>query len=280
MINPLEPPLRHTPLHQLHGPGRVVANRLLQLVANIALQGIERSIKFAPGQFLHERFLVGIAPAQWSGALLSGLSTDLLMPAGLQEQFAAALGRANFLGLGFEQGEHACGYKAYIEYPLLVLASGSNDQVAPVLQYQGFKWIPGQPDQFLVTDYLWRPRLSLAGIAQQFEHHLGQSSSPAITTLLRQVLNEAALRQDAAEFIFLEVAEPDSRRQSVDLNIYSAGLLVAQFIPQLYALAAQFGLNQQAVSQVLERDKQQVLGHVSAGCDRHGRDFLTVYFDH
>ena len=280
MIHPVDSELRRLPVHQLDGPARAYACRLLHLVANIPLQGIERSIKFAPHQFLHERFLVGIAPAQWRPALLSGIATTLLMPTALQEQFAAALARANFLGLGFEQGEQRCGYRAYIEYPLLVPDSGSSDQVVPVLQYQGFKWSPEQPDKFVVTDYLWRPRLSLAGIRKQFEHHLGQSSTSLITTLLSEVLDQAALRGDAAEFVFLEVAEPGSTRQSVDLNIYSAGLLVAQFIPHLYVIAAQFGLDPQVVSPVLESAGTQMLGHVSAGCDRHGQDFLTVYFDH
>ena len=222
---------------------------------------------------------MGIAPAYWSPALLSSLSTVLNMPAVLQMQFIAALSRANFLGLGFEQGEHDCSYKAYIEYPLLVRASGSSDQVAPVLQYQGFKWHPENPDIFVVTDYLWRPRLSRAGIAQQLERHLAQLSLPMIATLLQHVLNQAALRLDAAELIYLEVAEPGTSRVSVDLNVYGAGLTVAQFTPALNAIVAQLGLDMQTVAQVLAHDGSQLLGHVSAGCDRNGRDFLTVYFD-
>lgn len=279
MITSARPAIGPRPIHQLRGAARVFANRLLQVVANIPLKGIERSIKFGPGLFLSERFLVGIAPAYWSPTLLSSLTTALQMPAAMLSQFGAALAQANFLGLGFEQGEHDCSYKAYIEYPLLVRASGSSDHVVPVLQYQGFKWHPEHPDKFVVADYLWYPRLSCAGIALQFGQHLAQLTTPMIATLLHQVLNEAALQQDAADLIYLEVAEPGSTRQSVDLNIYSAGLLVAQFIPQLYAIAAQFGLEPQVVSSGLESAGPQMLGHVSAGCDRHGQDFLTVYFD-
>lgn len=280
MINASTPAVKPRPVHQISGPSRELANRLLQVVENVPLTGIERSIKFAPGQFLNERFLLGIAPQHWRPALLASLYSKLSMPVSMQPQFAAALARANFLGLAFEQGPHDCGYKAYVEYPLLVRHSANGTDAAPVLQYQGFKWNPQLPDKFIVTDYQWRPRLDRAGIEQQCQRQLAQTATPMTLTLLLQVLNQAAARRDAREFIFLEVAEPGSNRQSVDLNVYSAGLTVAQFAPQLNAIAEQFGLNSNAVALTLEHDGQQALGHVSVGCDRNGKDFVTIYFDH
>lgn len=267
-------------LSEISGPARGYVNRYLQVIANLPLKGIERSIKFAPGQFLHERLLVGIEPACWSPALFIRLCAELAMPPSLQQLFQVAMARANFLFVAFELGEHGCVYKAYAEFPVRV-SGASRDGVAPAaLQYQGFKWNPDAPDQQTITDYVWTPRLAQAAIAARCAHHLAMLNTSLLPALLEQVLVQSVLRVDARELVFLEVGESGTPRKSVDLNVYPARLALAELILPLTAIAAGFGLELAAVKTILARDAQQVLGHVSVGCDRKGGDFLTVYYDY
>jgi len=275
-----DPHLQKKRIHQIAGPERIFANRLLKVVANLPLKGIERSIKFSPGLFLHERFLVGIAPAYWSVALFTHIYTELQMPEALRKQFAESIKRANFLGLAFELAERGCVYKIYLEYPVQLNRHSTDDTAEPVLQYHGFKWNPQAADQHGITDYVWRPRLSQTAIAAQFNHHLAHLAMPHIAELMQHVLAQAAARADAREFVFLEVGEAGSTRKSVDLNVYSAGIKLAQIHAQIAMIAANFGVQMDALLPVLERDAAQILGHVSAGRDRNGADFLTIYYDH
>lgn len=269
------------PIHAVTGPTRIFADRLLKLVVNLPLKGIERSLKCAPGQLFDQRFLLGLAPACWRPELLSGIRSELGMPPAMWELFAQLIGQANFLGLAFELGANGCVYKAYLEFPVLVARHQyqPNGNNPPALLYKGFKWQPTSSEHQVFTDYHWTPQLPRDAIEMQLRTHLAPLTHATVRTLVDDIVEQACTRTSDQGLTCLEVSEAMTSRSSFDLNVYPAGISVAQITGRLTDVGQQFGLDSAQLASALKADKDQILGHISAGCDRNGQDFLTLYYD-
>ena len=74
----------------------------------------------------------------------------------------------------------------------------------------------------------------------------------------------------------LEVAEPPSPRLSLDLNLYDAGLTLADAAAELLALHR--ALDAPGGQALLDAHGAEPLGHVAAGRSRAGAPFATIYF--
>jgi hypothetical protein len=78
--------------------------------------------------------------------------------------------------------------------------------------------------------------------------------------------------------MYLDVTEEGTTRKSFDVNFYPAGFAVNSVAPALDRLAAHFRLKSTAVEDAFAGVLESQLGHIAGGVDRHGRDFLTIYF--
>jgi hypothetical protein len=91
-------------------------------------------------------------------------------------------------------------------------------------------------------------------------------------------VSAATRRVPESELLYLDVTEDGTNRQSFDVNFYRAGLRVASVAPFLERLATHFQLRADLVREAFAGLVDLRLGHVAGGVDRHGRDFLTIYF--
>jgi hypothetical protein len=80
------------------------------------------------------------------------------------------------------------------------------------------------------------------------------------------------------EHLYVEVEEEGNPRVSFDLNLYWANLLLGELYPYLLMMCRHFGIPEEDFHRHYEPVKTQIFGHLSGGTDRHGRDFLTVYY--
>jgi hypothetical protein len=78
---------------------------------------------------------------------------------------------------------------------------------------------------------------------------------------------------------WLELGESGQPIRAFDLNLYEAGLRVADIARPLSALARRFAILPDDLERLLAIAGPGLLGHVSAGESRRGAGFLTVYFE-
>jgi hypothetical protein len=76
----------------------------------------------------------------------------------------------------------------------------------------------------------------------------------------------------------MEVEEEGSPRRSFDVNVYSAGLPVDAMKGAMRGMGRAYGIAPERVEDLLARVGGEVLGHLSGGTARNGRDFATLYY--
>jgi len=270
------------PLHRLTGADGKWADALLRLVADIPLYGVEKSFKLGPGEMLRDRFLVGLKPAQWPRLRVDEIRTALAMPEGSYTQMAADLKRANFLGLAYESGPRQRVFKAYVEFPVPAqrLAGPKPGTVAAHMIYHGYKWDPDHGQDAALTQYWWAPELTLAEIQGCIAGHQTAITRPAVRAAVEDIVAHCARHCDARKFQYIEAREGAGSRVSYDLNIYAAALPVGAVAGMLRAAGQALTVDSAALDALLAEIADRPLGHVSAGTDRHGQDFLTLYYEH
>jgi hypothetical protein len=95
--------------------------------------------------------------------------------------------------------------------------------------------------------------------------------------IAQDIVRLAARVRPQAPFLYLEVSETGNPRQSFDVNLYKSGLSVADAASHLRGAAAHFGVAGERFEAVFGEMQQMPLGHIAAGCDRRGGEFLSVY---
>jgi hypothetical protein len=269
-------------LHTLDGQGAAWADALVGMVTGIELHAIERSFKMSAGQLLCERFLVGLRPPAWPKLRLDHLCSHLAMPERSFALLAADLERANLLGLAFEESRGRRRFKAYAEFPV-----PARRQPGPVpgtaaahLICHGYKWDPDRGVDAALTRYWYAPGLSFEEISTCLAQHEQARAPAAIRTAPQALLARCRGRATAADLMYVEAREDGGSRVSFDLNFYAATLRmedVADIVrPTGQAFAIEAGLLDRFLGSISDR----VVGHISAGIDRDGSDFLTLYYQH
>ncbi len=269
-------------IHTLGGQGAGWANALLGLVAGIELYGVEKSFKMGPGQVLAERFLVGLKPPAWPKLRLDHMCSHLGMPERTFALLAADLKRANFLGLAFEEGSSRRLFKAYVEFPVPTrrLPGPTPGTVAAHLIYHGYKWDPDLGEDAALTRYWWSPGLTLDEIGVCLARHEQALALPEVRLVPKTLLERCAGRTDAANLHYIEAREDGKSRVSFDLNLYAATLSVADAGDLVRSAGRAFAIEPAIIEALLARVSDRILGHVSAGIDRDGSDFVTLYYEH
>lgn len=224
--------------------------------------GVERSIKLSRHGVDAARMLaslpaavLGANPAPGFGAMCDKLG----VPEGARAKLRPHLGAATHLHLGAEGDDPtsaAC--KVYLEFA----APPVGDRT---LVFIASKWRVAGPSGFRTTRYR---RLDTASL----DEWLATLDDPFGRVL--RALGAAALARGAAPRA-LAVTDDGGPRRSVDLNLYDAGLTVAEVAGPVTTLSAAFG---QRADVFLDRSGATLLGHVAAGDAAHGEPFATIYF--
>ena len=266
------------PIHSSLGEKKFWADNLLQMIAGLPVSAVERSFKMGPQSLLSNRFLVGLSPAIWQRISWGEMITRLGMPSALWSVFDSEIKRANYLGVAFEEGTHGCVFKAYLEFPVHI-QTHIPESSPPALLYRGLKWNPQEQSSVAITDYLWKPRMTAEHIAKHIAPHLERLERPAVREAVQEVLRVAASRKDAREFSYLEVVENGNPRNSFDLNVYAAKYTLGELRALLGTIGAAFDIPENQISDLLDTGATDILGHISAGIDRAGCDFMSIYHD-
>jgi hypothetical protein len=243
--------------------------------------GYERSFRMSEGVLLWERYLLGIDRASIAPGILGLLLDRVGFPACCRHQFETALPDANLILLGYEQGERNTVLKVYLEFWDKIKAEvlRAPGDLSPRLMFLGFKWDAQAGGSERVTRYQCFPRLpledTLSRIAGLMAGCNGAVPMPAIEALVRL----AAQRGPAAAFKYLEASEEGNPRRSFDLNLYSANLRLREVFPIVAGLGRHYRIAPGILAQRFAAAGEGIFGHISAGLDRQGRDFFSLYYE-
>lgn len=272
-----------TPPHSQPKPqssGRSAPYRqLLQRINGLGVPyGREDSFKLTRQQLIPDRVLIGIQRASLPVPVMFAIASELGMPAACEAVLAPHLAQANVVLFGIEDRAGGSVCKLYLEFwdqvRREVRQTGAQ---TPLLLHLGVKWDSARPGQHEVARYTCYPLLPVRDILRRMAMVYPRDGSPSTSEAALGIVRQGVKRNPAASFLYLEVGESDNPRCSFDVNLYKTGLSVADAAPELRQAAGHFGIAAEAIDAQLQRLGHCPLGHLSAGTDRHGGEFLSVY---
>jgi len=261
---------------------RAVALR--EMIKGLAVPfGFERSFKMTHETFLPGRFLIGLQNSTDESGLrgrILDVCREIQMPESFLSSFEDGLPEANYVLFGFERNEKSRFYKVYLEFTdrLRKACEANPDRPLPFQMFIGFKWDIMDPSRKVVTNYTCYPSYVLRDMRQKAANFFSSEKGKEPDRIMEGILDLASHRSGPGDFIYLEADEPSTGRKSFDINLYRAGLSMAEIYPLLLGMAGHFSVSMKDLHRVYESAKQQFLGHIAGGIDREGRDFLTLYF--
>lgn len=176
------------------------------------------------------------------------------LPPTIWEDFARDIPQYAFIHLGLEPDEVV---KIYGEY-----RDGE-------LKHRAYKWSP----TFAPIETRYRT-ITPADTSVYVHQHLTGFAWEAINNLLYAI----DCRPNRQKPMLLEVTETATGRQSFDLNIYSAGITLAEFEPILLRIARVFKFAEDTLTEIRTQIGTQQIGHIAAGTHRDGQLFFTIYY--
>jgi len=242
--------------------------------------GYERSIKFIGQQVYRDRFLVSFPKlALTLGANLDGLLEQLDFPAAGVPRLQGFLAEGDILHLGFEGEATAYVCKLYVENAAHIRqlwASASNEPDGAVRVHRALKWWPENSSEssLLETQYDWLP----CADRQALLHSIANLWPTVPRKALSDLLAVACRKVPAKDLQLLKVSEPDSIRNSFDLNLYDACLSLSDVQSILEAMLVDVGAERSNINAILLPLADEALGHVAGGVARNGKLFLSLYF--
>jgi len=259
------------------------AGRLYRLVEGLGFHAaVERSFKFMDRILLAGRFLMGFrrrTSLSGQDEAIMNLCRQIAMPEDHQEKFRAELAGADIVLFGYEANEKNRVYKVYLEFDArLAEAARQTSPPEKVHIHTGFKWDVTDNSRKSVAIYNALPIFRAEEIAKRVAAGFYADKKDGIHRQVDDILDLAGSRTQPGELLYFEVSEGNNLRVSYDINVYKAGLQMAEFYPQLIEIARHYNERMDIFDELYEAVKSYKLGHLSGGTDREGRDFLTLYF--
>jgi len=260
------------------------ARRLIQSLDGLGVHyGFEQSFKVLPGLILGNRFLAGFnrdSVRQGLDEKMAVICRKLGMPESQMGEFIRGFPEANILLFGYEQGEKESVYKAYLEFgrEFERISRENPSNRSPFLIHRGFKWDIADKARHTTANYMCYPHRSVEELLGRLSDVFYSGTPGMPFDIVRGLVELASARMRPDEFLYLEVAEEGNARLSFDVNMYRANLRVSELYPLLMAMCRYFSVPLADFHRIYESVKDLIFGHISGGVDRHGRDFLTVYY--
>ena len=239
----------------------------------------ERSIQFQQATIQSRRFLIGIdlqAEMAPTRDQLVDLLKRLHFPTSSQTSFQLSVAHADWIHFGYEYHDDAPIYKVYCEFI-------PSSPTARYTRHHAWKYALGA-DEASYSIYECIAGLDGQQIGPQISAFLDMNSDQSHPAVLDRLLvhltgmiADASLAPDC-DLEYLEVQEVNSCRRSVDINLYDAQLPLASVQPRLLAIAALFAIDPSQLNALIEPRKNDQLGHISFGINRHNAPFFTFYF--
>ena len=257
------------------------ANLIFQCVENLKLEGFEKSFKMAPHSLLANRFLLGINCKELTAEKIFDICKRMNMPEKYLQTFKQNLPEANIFLLGFEQNEKTCVYKVYLEFWDKIRSEiyTKVHKTDPVLLYLGFKWDTRDNTKGTVAEYTTYPLLPVGKIVRRLSDIYDGYKDSTSFEIVKKIIDYAAARIVNHFFIYLEVSEENNPRKSFDINLYKARLPLKELYPLLSKMRQHYAISSEQFDLMYNRISTELLGHLSGGIDREGKDFLTTYYE-
>lgn len=266
----------HIPLHTLRGESRIWADRLLSVFKGKQIDGVEWSMKFSAAGLVGNRFMLGIAREHWQQLDLATLSQTLSIPQSLWMRVQQDMEQARAMFFAYEPDGASGTYRIYLEFMPTPQALRHHG-VLPL--GCGYKWHPATQREAAVTAYRMRYLADRHAFDAHLAPRLAKLGNPVLRQVAERIINEACGVADPSGFMFLEVDEADTRRDSFTVTFRGADLPLRAFIPDLLRVAASLALAESEVLGFLLPDEPRSLYSLAAGAARDGHEFLTVYYD-
>ncbi len=264
------------PLHTLRGDARVWADRLLSVFSGKQIDGVEWSMKFSAAGLVGNRFMLGVQREHWHQLDVATLSQALAIPQPLWMRVLQDMEHARAMFFAYEPDDGAGTYRIYLEFMPTPEALRQHG-VLPL--GCGYKWHPATQREAAITAYRMRYLADRAAFDAHLAPRLAQLANPVLRQVAERIIAQACEQADPAGFMFLEVDEADTRRDSFTVTFRGADLPLRAFIPDLLRLAASMALAESEVLGFLLPDEPRSLYSLAAGAARDGHEFLTVYYD-
>jgi hypothetical protein len=259
---------------------RTASDHLLEAAQALGLPyGQELSFKLRPGELLDDRLLLGWQVRDFP---VTHFIDWLRQTQGLPQPAADALreraSAANTVGLSVEAGEGQVLFKAYLEFwePIRARMQAGTLGPAPELLHYGIKWQAGT-ETYAQAEYHLHPQWTAYAIVQRIQtlHPPGRHSLALSTA--NALVQRGSARAPRAPMLYLEAQEAGSARHSCDINLYQTGLQLKEAAGLLRQLGQSLAVPAAALDALLHTHAELPLGHVAAGIDRHGQEFLSIY---
>lgn len=181
---------------------------------------------------------------------------------------------------GFEGNENSCFYKVYLDFwdKITKELDHKSNKLEPVILGLGFKWNPLDNGQGRISTYTCYPLISvkvmLQKISRIYDHH------PKILQIINSLIHYVTSKtMNDSSFIYLEMNEENNSRISFDINLYKANLQIQDIYPFLCQMCEHYSLSTEVFNLLYGRINTKILGHLSGGIDKEGKDFLTIYYE-
>lgn len=239
--------------------------------------GREDAFKLLPEQLISGRILIGVDAGGYPAPDMLRLAASLGMPEHCLAPLLPHCATANAVFIGIEQSDGGALLKVYLEFWDVVRATvASTGARAPQLLHLGVKWDSARPHRHAVARYVCYPMLGVRDILRRVAACYLDPAS-ALCALAQTIIRQAAHREPQASLLYLEASEDGNPRSSFDINLYKAGMQVADVSVALAAAVAALRIPAAALDAQLDVLGTCPLGHLSSGIDRHGQEFISVY---
>jgi hypothetical protein len=243
--------------------------------------GREDSFKLSHGILQEQRFLLGIPTKNLAPERILQWCDALGMPDRLRAEFVKHLPDANMVGIGLDDSRDHGVFKMYLEFwdkvRRVVLDTGRTD---PLTLHLGFKWrAPGDGSDARIARYTCFPMLSVNQILVRIARIYHGATTLTAHDLAAGIVRRAATANPAALFLYVESSEEGDPRTSFDINLYKSELTMSDINPFLRGLAKHFAIPDEQFLPLIARVSAHLLGHLSGGLNREGKDAMTLYYE-
>ncbi len=258
--------------------------RFLALFKELNIRfGYEESCKLCQGRLLADRCLVSFGRSDICGAdgdlaLVKNVLRELTAPPSCDAWLARHSTGAGVIHFGFEADGDARVHKIYLEYvrdAREALEAPGGPQ-APVLVHRALKWRAGT-GEMRETHYRLLPRDGLT-LDERLVQQAGEGEQRLAVGMTRGILREALTRAKPDDLILLDVADIDSARHSFDLQLYDAGLRLANVEAKAIEFGKALDIPAASLTDFFEKRMALPLGHIAGGQDAEGSAFATLYY--
>ena len=185
---------------------------------------------------------------------------------------------ADTVGLSIEAGEGSVLYKAYLEFwePIRARLLSGTPTPEPLLLHYGVKWQAHQA-AYAAAEYHVHPLLTAYEIVKRLQALQTPGRFSLALGTANALVQRGSARAPRAPLLYMEAREAGNARHSCDINLYKTGLRLEDATELLRELGRSLDVSAAALDTLLRTHAALPLGHVAAGTDRHGQEFLSVY---